>query len=160
MRSASSKQIRDELKQRPREEVMLFMQRLLRFKKENKELMSYLLFYADDEKGFIDDVKYEMTEGFRSVNTSSFFLTKKSVRKVLRMMNKFVRYSGNDGTKIELILHFCTLLGSMDRDFRDSRVLSNLFDRQLNLAEKTLLKLHGDVRADYKADFERLKAID
>ena len=107
MKIATAKQIRDELNARPREEVMLLMQRLLRFKKENKELINYLLYYADDEQGFIDAVKQDMIDGFSVVNTSSFFLAKKSVRKVLRMMNKYIRYSAKETSKVELILFFC-----------------------------------------------------
>jgi hypothetical protein len=158
MKIATAKQIRDELNARPREEVMLLMQRLLRFKKENKELINYLLYYADDEQGFIDAVKQDMIDGFSVVNTSSFFLAKKSVRKVLRMMNKYIRYSAKETSKVELILFFCQLLKNMDRDYRQSRVLDNLFERQIALAEKTLLKVHEDLRTDYRSDFEQLRA--
>jgi hypothetical protein len=156
MKTATSKQIKDELKQRPREELAGLLQRLLRFKKENKELVNYLLFYENDEYGFIQDVKQDMKEGFATVNVSSFYLAKKTVRKVLRMMNKYIRHSGVETTKVELILYFCGLLKDMDMDITQNKVLTNMYDRQMLIARKTLLLVHEDLRLDFKTDFDRL----
>jgi hypothetical protein len=156
MKTATSKQIKDELKQRPREELAALLQRLLRFKKENKELVNYLLFYEDDEYGFIQDVKQDMRDGFETINVSSFYLAKKTVRKVLRMMNKYIRYSGFETTKVELILYFCRLMKEMDMDYTQNKVLNNLYQRQLTLAEKTLTLVHEDLRLDFRAEFDSL----
>ena len=156
MKAATVKELKDELSNLSQKEMLEICLRLSKFKKENKELVNYLLFYEGDEQGFIFDVKKDMDEGFAVVNTSSFFLAKKSVRKVLRMTNKYIRYSGQETTKVELILHFCSLLQGMDRDYRQSRVLNNLFERQIALAERTLAKVHEDLRSDYRNDFADL----
>ena len=42
-----------------------------------------------------------------------YFYIKKSVRKILRMAKKYIRYSKNKETEIEILLHFCTVLKNM-----------------------------------------------
>ena len=53
-------------------------------KKENKELLTYLLFYGTDEVSYIEKVKEEIQLQFQEINTSTYYFIKKSVRKILR----------------------------------------------------------------------------
>ena len=67
--------------------------RLARFKKENKELLTYLLFESQDESGYIATVQEFMDDAFELINTNNFYYIKKSIRKILRHVKKFIRYS-------------------------------------------------------------------
>ena len=49
MKTAAVKDIKQELLQRSPKELLALCLRLSRFKKENKELLTYLLFEASDE---------------------------------------------------------------------------------------------------------------
>ncbi len=62
MKPASAKEIRDELKHQDREALLQIVLRLSRFKKENKELLTYLLFDANDEEEYKQKVKAEMDD--------------------------------------------------------------------------------------------------
>ena len=53
MKTASVKEIKDELKFKTSDELRELCLQLSRFKKENKELLTYLLFEAQDEEAFI-----------------------------------------------------------------------------------------------------------
>ena len=57
MKAASLADIKRELKGRSPEEVLAICLRLGRFKKDNKELLTYLLFEAGDEAGYVQLLK-------------------------------------------------------------------------------------------------------
>ena len=59
-------------------------------KKENKELLTYLLFEASNEEGFKEGVKEEISLEFSTINCNSYFYMKKSVRKILRITKKYI----------------------------------------------------------------------
>eukprot|EP01035_Chromulina_nebulosa_P010965 gene10965-14684_t len=67
--------------------------KLTKYKKENKELLTYLLFEAHDEQQYIRNVQLEITTQFGEINTDNIYYAKKGIRKVLRMANKFIKYS-------------------------------------------------------------------
>ncbi|MBT8395215.1 MAG: hypothetical protein KJN66_10245, partial [Bacteroidia bacterium] len=112
MKTATVKQLKDELKYLANEDLVKLCLRLSRFKKENKELLTYLLFEADDESSYIESVKMEIDEQFELINTSSYFYIKKSVRKILRNIKKYIRYSLKKETEVELLLYFCKKLNA------------------------------------------------
>ena len=60
MKAAGIKAIKEELKNLDREELSELCLSLSKFKKENKELLTYLLFEADDENYFIKGIKEEI----------------------------------------------------------------------------------------------------
>src|SRR6056297_2825982 len=106
MKAASVKELKDELKHRPPSEMLEIVLRLSRFKKENKELLTYLLFSAANEEEYMAGVKEEMDYEFNQINTSSYYFMKKSMRKILRNVKKYSRYSGIKETETELHIYF------------------------------------------------------
>ena len=60
MESASIKEIRQELKEQDSTHLQEIVLRLARYKKENKELLSYLLFDSGDEANYVNKVKAEI----------------------------------------------------------------------------------------------------
>src|SRR5690606_34520731 len=112
MNAATLAQLKKELQFRSPEEVQQVCMRLARFKKENKQLLTYLLFESDNEQGFVDAVKVEVEELFFLINPNSYHYIKKSVRKILATLRKYIRYSGNKETEVELLLHYCDQLKS------------------------------------------------
>ncbi|HZG01294.1 MAG TPA: hypothetical protein VEY71_09835, partial [Chitinophagales bacterium] len=70
--------------------------RLARFKKENKELLTFLLFEAHDEDAYVASVKAALDEQFDAVRTeANLYFVKKSLRKILRFASKQIRFSGS-----------------------------------------------------------------
>lgn len=156
MKPASLAEIRRELKTRSPKEVQEICLRLARFKKDNKELMSYLLFEAQNENAYIETVKQEIDEMMGEINTSHLYYAKKSLRKILRQVNKNIRYSGDKRTQVELLIHFCEAMNQSGIPYRRSTVLTNMYERQKLKIKKTIDSLHEDLQADYEVELERL----
>ena len=83
MKAATLNEIKQELTNLPSTRVLELCLRLGRFKKENKELLTYLLFEAHNIPEFIENIKIEIETQFDSINTSSVYFVKKSLRKIL-----------------------------------------------------------------------------
>ena len=60
MKTATVKEIKTELTHRSTQELIELCLRLSRFKKENKELLTYLLFESTHEEGYIESIKNEV----------------------------------------------------------------------------------------------------
>jgi len=129
--------------------------RLARHKKENKELLAYLLFVADDEEAFIEHSKYEVSMMFYLLPAQAYNAAK-VLRKILRLIAKFSRFSGSKNVEIKLLLGFCTnYLEYIDRKV-SYKPLRTLFTRQIEKTEKLISKLHDDLQADYREEFSLL----
>ena len=157
MSPATAKQIKDELKLKSEKELMELCARLVRFKKENKELLTYLLFEEKDEWGYIQSIKERMDQGFDDVNRWRMYLAKKTIRKILKEVKKFIRYSGKKDTEVELLIYFCTKLKAFIIDIGYNKVLLNLYDRQIELIKKRILSLHEDLQYDYTLELKELE---
>lgn len=156
MQTASVKEIRDELKQRSPKELLEICLRMSRFKKDNKELLTYLLFEADDEVKYIEGIKKGMEEEFSQINTTSYYYIRKSVRKILNQAKKQIRYSQKKETEVEILLCFCSLLKSLQPGFNRSIRLQNVYQRQLERIKKVVSGLHEDLQYDYQLEIEAL----
>ncbi len=104
MKAATVSELKKELQTRSEKELMALCLRLSKFKKENKELLTYLLYESADEMGYIRTVQLEIDEQFSEINTKTYYFIKKSVRKILRNIKKYIRYSGKKQTEVELLL--------------------------------------------------------
>ena len=157
MKAATVKQLKDELKHSTNDELMNLCLRLSRFKKENKELLTYLLFEANNESGYIESIKEEVDEQFENINTDSYFYIKKSVRKILRLIKKYNRYSLNKETEVELLLYFCEKLKDFKPSIRRNVTLTNIYNRQITDIKKKITALHEDLQYDYTLMLEELE---
>lgn len=158
MKAATVAQLKKELQYRNPDELLQLCLRLARFKKENKELLTYLLFESDSEEGYIETVKEEVDNLFQEINTNSFFYIKKSVRKILRTLKKYIRYSGNKETEVALLLYFCGHLRGFRPSIRKNTTLMNLYERQLVFIEKKIPALHEDLQYDYNLILDELRS--
>lgn len=156
MKAATVAQLKKELQFKSQDEVLQLCLRLARFKKENKELLTYLLFEADNEEGYLETVKEEVDGMFAEINTKSYFYIKKSVRKILRTIKKYIRYSGNKATEVELLLYFCQKLNAFTPSIRKNVALHNLYNRQLDYIQKKIPTLHEDLQHDYGLILQQL----
>ncbi len=148
--------IKKELQQMPKELLIQHLLRLAKYKKDSKELLNYLLFEAHDEAHYIQQVKEEIEQEFENINYSSIYYVKKGVQRIHRILNKYIRYSGQKTTQIELLIFFCQQLKSCKTNYKRSKVLTNLYERQIVTISKALAAVHEDVRMDYESDLEQI----
>ena len=156
MKAATAKEIKEELKTRSSHELLELCLRLSRFKKENKELLTYLLFESTDEETYIESVKREIDEQFKNVNRKSYYYIKKSVRKILSLTKKYIRYSQNKQTEVELLIYFCLKLKGFTPSIKYNSALRNIYDRQIEAIKKVLLTMHEDLQFDYEEEVKKL----
>lgn len=156
MKAVSLKDIKQELAHLSPHELQEICLRLSRFKKENKELLSYLLFHSNDEDAYISQVKKQMDDGFESINKASYFYIRKSIRKILTQTKKHIRYSQKKETEVELLLYFCKKMKAFKPSIANSLQLKNIYDRQIILIKKIIASLHEDLQYDYNLAIEAL----
>ena len=156
MKAVTVKELKLELNHLTNKELIDLCLQLSKFKKENKELLTYVLFEASNEEGFIATVKSEVDELFKTMNTNSYFYIKKSVRKILRMLKTNIRYSKKKETEIELLLYFCKKMTEIKPSIKNSTVLKNIYLREKMAISKKLLQLHEDLQYDYNQQLAAL----
>ena len=78
------------------------------------------------------------------------------LRKILREIKKFIRYSPKKETEVELLLYFCKTLKYFEPSIWKNVTLTNLYNRQLEFAKKKVLLLHEDLQYDYTLEIEAL----
>lgn len=156
MKPASITELKKELKYRSQEQLIEYCMAMARFKLESKELLTYLVFESENETAYIDSVKSYIAVSFSEINTVSYHFIKKSVRKILRQTKRFIRYSKKKETEAELLIYFCQELGEMSPTFKRNTVLTNTYNKQLELAQKAIAKVHEDLQYDYNLMIEEL----
>ena len=156
MKTATIKELKTDLEHRSQQDLIQLCLTLARFKKENKELLTYLLFESDNEDLYIASIKEEIDLQFESINTTSYYYIKKSVRKILRTVKKYIRYSKNKETELTLLLYFCQQLKSMRPSMERNMALRNLYQRQVDFIRKKTSLLHEDLQYDFNLELDRL----
>jgi len=149
--------LKKELKDHTQDELIEICLKLAKFKKENKELLTYLLFDSSDEDEYTRVIKEEIDEGFSNLNLDSLYYVKKSTRKILRIIKKYIRYSKKKETEAELLLYFCLKLKELKPSYKKSQQMINMFDKQLSMAKKAISTLHEDLQYDLNLELEELE---
>ncbi len=157
MKAATINEIKQELNAVAPAKLLELCLRLAKYKKENKELLTYLLFEAHDEAAFIEMVKQDMEEQFAAINHSNLYFAKKSLRKILRITAKYIRHTGSKQAEVELLLHFCRTLVNSPIPIQKNTVLNNLYQFQLKKIAKVIDTLHEDLQYDYLKELEKLE---
>jgi hypothetical protein len=157
MKSASIAEIKQQLKEIPTARLVEHCLQLARFKKDNKEFLTYLLFEADDLQNYIKNVKEAIDESFAEINTSNLYYVKKSLRKILRMANKHIRYTSNKTAEAEILMHYLTNFKGLKISFHKSTAITNLYAAQLKKISAALDTMHEDLQYDYKQELQRLE---
>ncbi len=151
MKPATIKDLKSELTVHSQKELMNFCLRLAKFKKENKELLTYLLFEAENESDFIKTTNEEVTQQFSEINKRSVYYVKKSTRKILSFVTKHIRYSQKKATEVELLIHFCKEFKNNIPSYKRSTVLKNMYSNQIDKIVKAVNTLHEDLQYDYES---------
>ncbi|MBC8048284.1 MAG: hypothetical protein H7Y00_15900 [Fimbriimonadaceae bacterium] len=152
MQASSLSEIKKELNRLSPDEVLELCMRVVKFKKENKELLSYLLFEAQDEQAYIHNRKENIDEQFSEINMHNLRITKKNLRKILRNTNKYIRYSGNKQTLAELLIYFCKKMKSSGIAIHKSPALQNILEAQTKKIHAALKTMDEDLQYDYKKE--------
>lgn len=153
----SLKTIRDELSLLTNKELISIVSALIKFRKDNKELVTYMLFDSKDETVYVKTVIEETNTAMESVNRFNAKQQIKHIRKVLRNVKKAIKISGNHETAITLLLHFCSIMKEKNLPIYRFKGINLIWERCISQIETEMLKIHEDLRYDYGEELKRLK---
>ena len=156
MKAASISDIKNELGNLPPARLAALCLQLAKYKKDNKELLSYLLFEENDMPGYIENVKKEIDLQFAAINNNHLYFAKKSLRKILRITGKHIRYTASKQTEAELLIYFLQKLKSSGIRYTTSTVLLNLYQAQLKKINAAIAGFHEDLQYDYLKEIKKL----
>jgi len=156
MKAATISEIKSSLQNQSSSELVDLCLRLARFKKENKELLTYLLFEAGDVESYIASVKQDISDEFEGITNENLYFAKKSFRRILRMTNKHIRYTGSREAEAALLIHFCREMKASSIRYTKSPQLVNLYLGQLKKARAAIATMHEDLQYEYERAVERL----
>lgn len=156
MKTASIQELKQEMATLNASRLLDLCVRLAKFKKENKELLTYLLFEAHDEETYTNSVKALIDEGFEELPKSNLYLNKKTLRKILRITNRYIKYAASLQVEASLLIYFCSKMKKSGIPYQKSNVLNNLYDSQLKKIKKALAGLHEDLQYDFQKDLSLL----
>ncbi|RAJ81892.1 hypothetical protein CLV59_104117 [Chitinophaga dinghuensis] len=149
MKSASISDIKKELQTLPPASLMALCLRLAKFKADNKELLTYLLFEADDLPAYVNAVKEEIDEAFNEIDRDKSYLAKKRLRKTIRLTNKYIRYVGDKETEAELLLYICQKMKDSHMVSSRNTQIQNIYMQLLKKSVKAIDSLHDDLQYEY-----------
>ena len=156
MKVASVSDIRNELLTLPPKKLVELCQRLARFKKENKELLAFLLFEADNEPNYVESIKLEIDESFEQLNTANWYFAKKGLRKILRSISKYSKFTTQKESEVEMLLHFVKQMNERGFPMLRMKAVTSLYEVQVAKVSKLVDLLHEDLRFDYRKELEVL----
>ncbi|NIG54482.1 hypothetical protein [Chitinophaga sp. Cy-1792] len=149
MKTASVNEIKKELQTLPPSSLMALCLRLAKFKADNKELLTYLLFEENDLPAYVAAIKAEIDEAFSEINREKSHLAKKKLRKIIRITNKYIRYVGNKETEAELLLYICQQMKDAAMVSHKNTVILNIYMQLLKKSVKAIDTLHEDLQYEY-----------
>lgn len=159
MKAASLKEIKTELESLPQAELLRLALRLTKFKKENKELLTYLLFEASDEQSYVRSVNEMLDELFLEVNTKSIYIAKKNLRKIVRMAARYIKYSDSETTEPDILIHVCQKIKELPIAIKKYTALLNLYQSLVKKIAKAVEGMHEDIQYDYLKIIKELSEL-
>ena len=156
MKAASISEIKNELGNCSASRLAALCLQLVKYKKDNKEFLTYLLFEEDDRDAYIAGVKKEIDEHFTGINSSQLYFAKKSLRKILRITGKHIRYTSSKQAEAELLIYFCKKMKDSGIRYETSTVLMNLYQSQLKKINAAIAGFHEDEQYDYLKEIKKL----
>ena len=156
MKAASIVELKEELSALPSRTLLEVCLRLARYKKENKELLTYILLESHNEAGFVESVKKEIDEQFEGLPASHVYFLKKGLRRILRAVSRHCRHSGIKESELEILIHFCTRFNESGFGAIKDKAITNIYSRQLEKLVGLVKKVHEDLQFDFT---KRIKAL-
>ncbi|MFY7900581.1 MAG: hypothetical protein ACOVNY_10390 [Chitinophagaceae bacterium] len=156
MKAATVQEIKQELGYLSPKQLQEICLRLVKYKKENKELVGYLLFQVHNEQAYIEQVCESINSMFTEINTSHVYFAKKSLRKILRIANKQIKFTASKEVEVAILLHFCEQLQISGLAKPTNQVIYKLLQTQFAKVAKLIALLHEDLQFDYTRKLQLL----
>ncbi|MEX2594309.1 MAG: hypothetical protein WD426_16175 [Anditalea sp.] len=158
MKIASLAEIKKELQHLSDKELIVLITELIKFSTDNKLFLFFQLYGKDHPQLFAEMVQEELTHEFRNANTRNYHYAKKSAQSIRRKLNKYLKFTKDKPTRIELIVFFCEMLSEYGYLTFCHPIIENLYNLQVGKIEKLLNQLHEDLQYDYQNKVKELNS--
>lgn len=157
MNSPSLAEIKKELKELDKERLEELCLALIKYKKDNKEYLDYLLFQAHDKNGFVAQVKNLIDENIEDLKKQpNLYYVKKGLRRVLRIINKYCKYVGDKALEADIHIYYCLTLKESGIPYHREKRIVNLYQAELKKINTLVNTLHEDLAHDYRELLEKI----
>jgi len=157
MKSFSLSELKKELILLPPKDLAELCVALAKYKKDNKEYLGYLLVDSNDKPEYVLEIKQDLDDQFELLSLqANLYYVKKTLRKILRNLNKYCRYANDKALTCDLHIYFCKKIKSSGIAIHKSQLLINLYEQQIKKINKLIGLLHEDLQADYLRELSDL----
>lgn len=151
-------EIKKELLHLPTADLIQIILRCAKYKKEVKELIHFELYYAQQPQGFLNTIFASLDQEFVNIATQkNIYFLKKSLRKILRIVNRYAKFLPTSENQILLYCYFCQKVFDLKLNLQQSTALYNMVSSQLEKVQKLISKLHPDYWKDYTDTITKLQ---
>jgi hypothetical protein len=147
--------LKKELLELSKPELIQLCLRVAKLKRENKELLAYLIFDSEDPLFYAQKLKPEIKEVFKQPFQHAYYLTK-SIRKAMRLITKYYRFTSNKQGETELLIYLVEEFYLSWRNEYRYQALGKVIYRCLEKAQSNLKKIDEDFRADFEDPINEL----
>lgn len=147
--------LKKELLELSKPELIQLCLRVAKLKRENKELLAYLIFDSGDPLFYAQKLKPEIKEVFEQPFQHAYYLTK-SMRKAMRLITKYYRFTSNKQGETELLIYLVEEFYLSWRNEYRYQALGKVIFRCLEKAQSNLKKIDEDFRADFEDPINEL----
>ena len=141
--------LKKELFELSKPELIQLCLRVAKLKRENKELLAYLIYDVDDPLFYAQKLKHEIKEVFEQPFQHAYYLTK-SIRKAMRLISKYYRFTSNKQGETELLIYLVDEFHQSWRNEYRYQALGKVILRCLEKAQTNIKKIDEDYRADFE----------
>lgn len=158
MEISSLQEQKSELKNLSKDELAELVLRMARYKKENKELLNYLLFHQQDPETYVAAVKQHLAADFAELNPQAYYCAK-SLRKILRYISRQAKFMGKPYHEAEFLIWYCHQYLENVNLKNNNKSLQGLLIRPLEKIEKISRKLHEDLQFDIRQELDKIHIL-
>ncbi len=95
---------------------------------------------------------------FEDVHKTNPYYAKKTLRKIVRVANKFIRYSSQESTGVDILLFVAQKMRPLYLDMKKSTALENIYLGVIKKIKKLTSGLHEDLQYDYLRQLDKIES--
>lgn len=158
MKIASLAEIKKELQHLSQKELIEVITDLSKFSTDNKLFLYFKLYGREQPDLFAEMVQEELINDFRNGNQRNAHYAKKSAQAIRRKLNKYLKFTKDKPTQIDLISFFCEMLYEYGYLMYRHPVIENLYLLQVGKVERLIGQMHEDLQFDYRDKIRELQS--